>query len=382
MAVTGKAESWKVYRDELERQGAALLRALPAIAKQAAEVASRLDLSPRAQLYLSGSGDSYIASLSCQFAYGELAGLAARHVEAFDVAPYYAPLLGPEALLITTSISGRTRSVLSGLRASMERGVRSLLITNVPDSPATELATDIIHLDLPSIDTSGFIPSTMSYMGGMVAQHCLAMSMAGRLGTMAGDHLDSYRAGLERALGSVDALLEGLDAPVREFAARLHGRTLCLVGGGPNYGSAFFGAAKIIESAMLPVTVQHVEEWAHIHRFLTGPDTPSVFLAMPGRNRARMLEIMHAARALNSEIITVAGVEDAEIASLADEVWPVPAPVQEPLQPFVCAVPLELLAYWCMVQEDVRPFHADTRQIEMGLTMPVGQAGISGPLGG
>jgi hypothetical protein len=31
---------------------------------------------------------------------------------------------------------------------------------------------------------------------------------------------------------------------------------------------------------------------------------------------------------------------------------------------------MELLAYWCMIQRDVRPFYADIRPIKTGLTLP------------
>jgi glucosamine--fructose-6-phosphate aminotransferase (isomerizing) len=157
---------------------------------------------------------------------------------------------------------------------------------------------------------------------------------------------------------------------VRSFAERLAGRTPCLIGGGSSHGTALFGEAKVIESAMIPIDVQHVEEWAHIRRFLTGPQSPSIFLATPGRSRQRMLEIMRDARAHGAEVIAVAEPGDAEVAAVAHEVWPVPELTFETLQPLTCAIPMELLAYWCMVARDVRPFYADVRPIQTGLTLP------------
>ncbi len=164
--VTDKAESWRVYRDELERQGEALLLQLASVANRAEEVCARLELDERTQLCLVGSGDSYCAAVSCQYLYGNVLGLAARPVEAFDLSLYHVPLLGPQTLVLTTSISGRTRSALAALEAASRHGAQALLITNTPGSPATELAAHTIHLDLPSIDTSGLIPSTLSYLGG------------------------------------------------------------------------------------------------------------------------------------------------------------------------------------------------------------------------
>ncbi|MDQ2996768.1 MAG: SIS domain-containing protein [Chloroflexota bacterium] len=365
-----KTHSWAVYRDELERQALALQLRLPAIAEQAEQIAQQLSLAPPPLLYLTGSGDSYIAAVSCQYAYRELAGLTSWAIEAFDVEHYHAPLLNAHTLVISTSISGRTKTATASLAAARQRGAPTLLITNTPGSPAATLADHVIVLDVPSIDTSGFIPSTMSYMAGMIAQHCLALALGVRLGTRTGAQAEQFRSGLEHALAGIDDLLATHDEPVRRFAARLAGRTPFLVGGGAGHGTALFGEAKVIESAMIPINVQHVEEWAHIRRFLTGPQSPSIFLATPGRCYVRMLEIMRDARAQDTEIIAIAEENDAEVAAIAHEVWPVPQLDFETLESFTCAIPMELLAYWCMVERDVRPFYADIRPIQTGLTLP------------
>jgi glutamine---fructose-6-phosphate transaminase (isomerizing) len=365
-----KQKSWEIYRDELNRQGAALQHRLPALAEQATQIADRLRLDPSPLLYLTGSGDSYIAAMSCQYAYREFARLPAWAVEAFDIGHYHAPLLNANTLLISTSISGRTKTATASLAAARNAGAPTLLITNTPGSPATALADYCIELDVPSIDTSGFIPSTMSYLAGMLAQLYLAIALGLRRDVLRGSQVAKLYAELERAVASIDRLLVAHDQPVRAFAQRLDGRTPFLIGGGAGHGTALFGEAKLIESAMIPVNVQHVEEWAHIRRFLTGPQAPSIFLATPGSSYARMLEIMRDARAQDTQVIAIAEADDTNVAAIAHEIWPVPKLEFEALQPITCAVPMELLAYWCMIERNVRPFYADVRPIQTGLTLP------------
>ncbi len=367
-----KQHSWRVYRDEIERQGNALSRRLPAIIAQAEQIAQRVELASTSQLYLTGSGDSYVAAVSCQHIYRALAGLSSWAVEAFDIGPYHAPLLGAHTLLISTSISGRTKTATASLGVARSQGAPTLLITNSPGSPATALADYVVELNVPSIDTSGFIPSTMSYMAGMIAQHCLALGFGRRLGRLSASDATRYQSELECAVAGLGAVIAAHDERVHSFAARLAGRTPFLVGGGSLYGTALFGEAKVIESAMIPINVQHVEEWAHIRRFLTGPQAPSIFLATPGQSRQRMLEIMHDARAQATEVIAIAEADDREVAAIAHEIWPIPPLAFETLQPLTCAIPMELLAYWCMVERDVRPFYADVRPIQTGLTLPTG----------
>ena len=370
--ILDKVRSWEIYRDELERQGSALRQRLPAIAAQAELVAAQIAKRQPALIYVTGSGDSYIAAVSCQHAYRDLARLPTFAVEAFDVAPYHAPLFGPETLVISTSISGRTLTATASLRAARQQAAPTLLITNTPGSPATQLADYIIELGVPSIDSDGFIPSTMSYLAGMLAQLCLALALAEQRRLIEPANARRYRAELELALEQLDGLLADHDEPVKRFAYALAGRTPFLIGGGASYGTAMFGEAKIIESAMIPVSVQHVEEWAHIRRFLTGTSAPSIFLATSGRSRARMLQIMRDARAKHTNIIAIAEADDIEVAEIGHEVWRVPSLSFEILQPLTCAIPMELLAYWCMIEQNVRPFHADIRPIQTGLTLPSG----------
>src|SRR5262245_52333727 len=140
MPILEKAESWKIYRDELERQGQALLARLPAIMEQAEAVGRKLALELRPLLYLTGSGNSYIADVSCQHPCRELSGLPAVAVEAFDIEHYHVPVLRAGALLISASISGRTLTATASLRAARESGAPTLVITNTPGSPATAFA--------------------------------------------------------------------------------------------------------------------------------------------------------------------------------------------------------------------------------------------------
>jgi glucosamine--fructose-6-phosphate aminotransferase (isomerizing) len=370
-----KTYSWAVYRDELERQSAALVRRLPAIAAQARQVAEGIAARSPSLLYLVGSGDSYIAAHSCQFAYRSLSRIASFVVEAFDVAGYHAPLFDATTLVVSTSISGRTLSATASLSAARAAGAPTLLITNTPGSSACAYGDWIIELDVPSIDTSGYIPSTMSYLAGMVAQHAVAAWLGVARGVHTAQDAEAYLAELGTALAAIDPLLAAHDAPVRALVQRLNGRTPFLIGGGPCYGSALFGEAKVVESAMLPIAVQHVEEWAHIRRFLTHGQVVTIGMAVPGPSYQRMLQILRDARARGSEVIAIAAADDAAAAAIAHEVWAVPALQHEVLQPFTCGVPLELLAYWMMIEADVRPFHADLQPIQTGLTLPVTTGG-------
>src|SRR5206468_3758836 len=71
-----------------------------------------------------------------------------------------------------------------------------------------------------------------------------------------------------------------------------------VVGGGPSYGTAFFGRAKLIECAHTPGGAHELEEWAHEEFFCTGPETTTIVVAPSGASDDRAVEQLEAARAI------------------------------------------------------------------------------------
>ena len=77
---------------------------------------------------------------------------------------------------------------------------------------------------------------------------------------------------------------------------------------------------------------------------LVDEQTPSVFLVPRGNVFDKVMSNMQEIKARGGPVIAVCSEGDTEVASIADEVIPVPD-VPEYLQPIVTAVPLQLLAY-------------------------------------
>src|SRR2546428_12503313 len=77
---------------------------------------------------------------------------------------------------------------------------------------------------------------------------------------------------------------------------------------GPSYGTALFGAAKLLEEVPMCSVPQHLEEWAHLEYFLTmveGARTRAVVVAPPSASTDRAVEVLQAFRADGGVAITV-----------------------------------------------------------------------------
>ena len=69
------------------------------------------------------------------------------------------------------------------------------------------------------------------------------------------------------------------------------------VGDGPNYATALFSAAKVIEAAGRHAMGQDTEEWAHLQYFVNvDPATPTFIISPDGRGHGRAAELVEVMR--------------------------------------------------------------------------------------
>jgi glutamine---fructose-6-phosphate transaminase (isomerizing) len=299
-----------------------------------------LPLRPPARIYLVGCGDSHYAGLATRFAFERWTGIPTEALESLEFSQYAVDSAPADALVIAVSNSGRVVRTVECARVARARGIHSLAVTYHAESPLAQTASMVLPWTYQDV---GFGPGTLSYMASLVALYALAA----RLGELSGGLGDSARV-LEAVIACGDNVAGTIAASraAAEGAANALSSDglLCIIGGGPNYGTAVFGMAKFIEAAAYPAVGQELEEWAHEQYFCTRPGTATVVIAPPGRSVGRAREQLQAVRDVEGQALAVCDVSDAATASLADFVLPIHAPADELLSPLVTAVPLELLA--------------------------------------
>jgi glucosamine--fructose-6-phosphate aminotransferase (isomerizing) len=126
-------------------------------------------------------------------------------------------------------------------------------------------------------------------------------------------------------------------------------RDTVILGGGPNYATAYFGMAKWFEALTRSCHASELEEWAHEQYFMTREGVDTFVILPPGAGRDRGLEQAHAAREMASRVIIIGEEGDAAAEAAADVYFPMPSGVPEYLTPFVYKLPFEYVA--CMTAE-------------------------------
>ena len=145
---------------------------------------------------------------------------------------------------------------------------------------------------------------------------------------------------LRRELGdladAVDATTNAIQAGCREVADMIAASpVVVMLGSGPNYGTALYSAAKLIEAAGVFAMGQDLEEWWHVERFAYPVDMPVFVIAPPGRSHWRAESVAATARGLGRQVIAVTHKDDTQITRHAHMVLPVHGEVREEFSPLL-----------------------------------------------
>jgi glucosamine--fructose-6-phosphate aminotransferase (isomerizing) len=293
-------------------------------------------------VYLVGCGDSHYAGIATREAFQAWSGVPTQALPSLQFSRYDARHALPGSWAVCVSNSGRVARTIEAALAARRRGLRSIGVTYVADSGLAQSAEATLCY---RYDDPGFAPGTLSYVASLTALYAVALraaELAGRLSAAEAELRSDLVAGESVQVAKT---IELADAPAAALAAEATLQTpIRILGGGPSYGTALFGRAKLIEAARIPAEACELEEWAHEEYFCTEPGSFTIVVAPPGASADRAVEQLQAVRDIGGKAVVV-GPSDASAAAAADLVLPVAGECAEELSPLTHCVPLELFAY-------------------------------------
>lgn len=154
------------------------------------------------------------------------------------------------------------------------------------------------------------------------------------------------RGELKKSADVMEATIEVINERCRQLAESVADQKhFVFVGHGPNYATALFGAAKVIEAAGRHAMGQESEEWAHLQYFVNvDTDTPTFLISPGGRGHARVGELVEAVNRVGRTTIAVVPDGDDVVAPGAEWVLPVVGEVSELFSPMIYPIASELFA--------------------------------------
>lgn len=244
------------------------------------------------QVVLCGCGDSHHAALGLSMGFAELAGIRSSPAHSMAAARYLLPQLEGSAgnlLVIAISASGEVARTIEALEIANLIGARTLALTGNHSGSLARTAEDALVFAGPELPHG---PGLISYLTSLLMGYAVLQQI------LQAETQNQFSGALEELQARLPSWIEERWDEGARFADRDKGGTCVFLGAGPAYGSALFGAAKLIEASGEYGWGQDVEEWAHLEYFCAPAEMRTWLLSASGRSASRELEVRNAAHAI------------------------------------------------------------------------------------
>jgi glucosamine--fructose-6-phosphate aminotransferase (isomerizing) len=301
------------------------------------------------RIYLTGCGDSHHASIGAELAFENLAGITTEALTSMQFARYASDTLrDAEHCLVTgASVSGEVSRTVEGLLLARKAGANVLALTASPASRIARAADLVVDTTQPKFtDPPGMIiPGVRSYVANLVGFLLLSIHFGEQREQLSVEEALGLRSEVAGLADAVDFTIEQNQAVAQRLAQDwADADEFVFCGSGPNFASALFSAAKILEATGDSALGQDMEEWAHLQYFAKMVNTPTFIISAAERDATRACEIVTAARAIGRRVAAVAPVKNGRSFSDAQAHFLLPEDVRELFSPVISAIPACLFA--------------------------------------
>lgn len=297
-------------------------------------------------IIITGCGDSMAAGMAVKQSFEMLTGLLVDVLPAIDVARFFpAKRVGgaPNCpLVITVSNSGKVSRVKEAIQRMNELGALTLGMTSGKGTPLGSVCQRVIDTSIPPFESA---PGVRGYLASLEALLLLAIRIGEVRGRYTMDMANAYRKDIKKCAERIEQTISQMDDKVFAVAEKWRDfGGFDFTASGLDYGSAWYGQAKMIEAAGKYSMHINTEEWLHLNFFLKDVHTTGTVLVVDDENRAlgRTKEVLHYMQIMKRPLMVITDLEDLEV---RDGVCiTVPKTDYIITSPFMYFIPLALLA--------------------------------------
>ena len=306
------------------------------------------------KLIIAASGSSRHAGLAGEIMIEDLSGMAVD-VEYASEYCYRSTHAAVDPIVMVITQSGETADTIAAQREALTRGVKTIAISNMPDTTITrEASAALISGAGPELS----IPATKSFTTQLTILYLMALFLARKRGRMTSEVTRSYLQRLMRLPAAIEEKLPVWDKLAEEFGGvHFKAEKFLYLGRGVHYAIAREGALKLKEISYAHAEGYPAGELKHGPNALVDEKLPVVVLATCDQRDPdsvlryrRTLEVMKEVRSRRGHLVTVATEGNKEVSAIADQVFYVP-PAPELLLPIVEVIPLQLFAYHVAIKK-------------------------------
>ncbi len=303
----------------------------------------KIDMQRVKRIKIVGCGTSYHAALlAAVFAEEQL------HIESLaEVAHelrYRRALLNDQTLIVALSQSGETADTLSCIEHARSRGCQTLAICNSPHSTLARTCDALIELNCgPEIG----VASTKAFTTTVLIWYLFVLAVRSahaRPLTKDAHNLRKLPLLIDYVLNST-AQIESVARQYRQA------RNFIYIGRGPSFPIALESALKLKEISYIHAEGYAGGELKHGPIALIDHDMPVLVVAPQDDYFLRIVANAGEVKARDGAVILLGNPKNRELRALSDTIIPCPDINQPLLQAIVCAVPLQLFAYYLALEK-------------------------------
>jgi glucosamine--fructose-6-phosphate aminotransferase (isomerizing) len=300
------------------------------------------------KLIIAASGSSRHAGLAGEIMIEDLSGVAVD-VEYSSEYCYRSTHAAVDPIIMVITQSGETADTIAAQREALTRGAKTIAISNVD---GTTIVRDAGAALITGAGPELAVPATKSFTTQVTILYLMALFLARKRGRMTSEVTRSYLQRLAQLPRAIEKSLAPWDGLAEQFAARhFQAEKFLYLGRGVHYAIAREGALKLKEISYAHAEGYPAGELKHGPNALVDERLPVVVLATCDRadpdsvlRYRRTLDVMKEVKSRRGPLVAVATEGDHEVASIADQVFFVPA-APELLLPIPEVIPLQLFAY-------------------------------------
>lgn len=302
---------------------------------------SATDLESIQNILFLACGTSWHAGLTATYWFEEWLGIPCR-VELASEFRYRSMPVTANTLVIPISQSGETADTLAGLRKARNAGALMISICNVLGSTIARESGNAIYTHAgPEIG----VASTKAFTSQLAVLYLIGLYLAQKRNAMAADAI----AQKIDAILEVPRILESWLKPWQETASIIaedmaQHKDVLYLGRHMNFPIALEGALKLKEISYIHAEGYAAGEMKHGPIALIDKDMPVVAIIPRDHVMEKMISNVQEVKSRRGRMV-ILGEEDGELKAMAQYFIEIPRVTDVSVNPFICVIPLQLLAY-------------------------------------
>jgi glucosamine--fructose-6-phosphate aminotransferase (isomerizing) len=260
------------------------------------------------RLFTLGCGDSYFAAIASELAFEMLAGVPTEAQNAMTFSRYSADFLPTQgAHVIGISVSGGVTRTIEGVTRAGKRGARTYAITSSETTPIAQAVQHVLTTKAPDVPNAAGVqvPGARSYFASLMMLYASAIHIGEMRGALSAADAQTWRATLAATADAAAQTIALADPAAHSLAQDTlsYKDDFVFCGAGPNFGTALFCAAKMLEATGDAAMGQDIEEWAHLQYFARLGPTPTFVISAGERDASRAEEVRTAMHAIGRLVV-------------------------------------------------------------------------------